>query len=100
MTLLAAITRFKSFGACSNAAGGIRRQRCWRMFSSNIGASKVERRYGKVHACIIAGEPSGDVIGGNLIESLRNLSGGNIIVSGVGGKRMEHAGLSKSCILR
>ena len=98
MTLLAAITRFKSFGACSNAAGGIRRQRCWRMFSSNIGASKVERRYGKVHACIIAGEPSGDVIGGNLIESLRNLSGGNIIVSGVGGKRMEHAGLSKSAV--
>ena len=26
--------------ACSNAAGVIRRQRCWRMFGSNIGASK------------------------------------------------------------
>ena len=44
-----------------------------------------------LHVYIIAGEPSGDVIGGRLIEALGE--GGPIRVSGVGGPEMEAAGL-------
>lgn len=40
---------------------------------------------------IIAGEPSGDVIGARLIEALRAV--GDIRVSGIGGPEMEAAGL-------
>ena len=46
---------------------------------------------------LIAGEPSGDVIGANLIESLKKQTNNNSIeFSGVGGERMIQAGLSKS----
>jgi lipid-A-disaccharide synthase len=44
-----------------------------------------------LHVYVIAGEPSGDVIGGRLIEALGE--GGPIRVSGVGGPEMEAAGL-------
>ena len=44
-----------------------------------------------LHVYIIAGEPSGDVIGGRLIAALRD--GGEVTVSGVGGPEMEAAGL-------
>jgi len=44
-----------------------------------------------LHVYVIAGEPSGDVIGGRLIEALGE--GGPIRVSGVGGPEMETAGL-------
>ena len=48
---------------------------------------------------LIAGEPSGDVIGANLIESLKKQTNNNSIeFSGVGGERMIQAGLSKSII--
>ena len=44
-----------------------------------------------LHVYIIAGEPSGDVIGARLIAALRD--GGEVTVSGVGGPEMEAAGL-------
>lgn len=44
-----------------------------------------------LHVYVIAGEPSGDVIGGRLIEALS--AGGPVRVSGVGGPEMEAAGL-------
>lgn len=44
-----------------------------------------------LHVYLIAGEPSGDVIGARLIEALG--AGGDIRVSGIGGPEMEAAGL-------
>jgi lipid-A-disaccharide synthase len=46
-----------------------------------------------LHVYLIAGEPSGDVIGGRLIEALNATAGSNFSVSGVGGPEMEAAGL-------
>jgi lipid-A-disaccharide synthase len=46
---------------------------------------------GVLHVYIIAGEPSGDVIGARLIEALR--TEGHIRVSGIGGPEMAAAGL-------
>ncbi|MBO6783163.1 MAG: lipid-A-disaccharide synthase [Alphaproteobacteria bacterium] len=45
----------------------------------------------KLHVYLIAGEPSGDVIGARLIEALR--AGGGVRLSGVGGPEMARAGL-------
>ncbi len=42
---------------------------------------------------MIAGEPSGDVLGGRLIAALRELTGGKIKVAGVGGEMMREQGL-------
>jgi lipid-A-disaccharide synthase len=42
---------------------------------------------------LIAGEPSGDVIGAGLIRALKAKTGGAVRVSGVGGPRMEAEGL-------
>ena len=42
---------------------------------------------------IIAGEPSGDVLGARLIAALRDLTGGNVEVCGVGGEMMREQGL-------
>lgn len=44
-----------------------------------------------LHIYVIAGEPSGDVIGAGLIRALR--AGGDIEVSGIGGPEMKAAGL-------
>ncbi|MGB0572038.1 MAG: lipid-A-disaccharide synthase [Alphaproteobacteria bacterium] len=46
-----------------------------------------------LHIYLIAGEPSGDVIGARLIEALRATARPNLRVSGVGGPEMEAAGL-------
>lgn len=46
-----------------------------------------------VHVYVIAGEPSGDVIGARLIEALQLTAGPGFRVSGVGGPEMEAAGL-------
>jgi lipid-A-disaccharide synthase len=44
---------------------------------------------------VVAGEHSGDVLGGNLLQSLRDKAGGEAFkFSGVGGAHMEAAGLS------
>ena len=42
---------------------------------------------------LIAGEPSGDVLGARLMAALRGLTGGNIEVCGVGGEMMREQGL-------
>ncbi len=43
---------------------------------------------------MIAGEPSGDALGGRLIEALQKDSGRPIALSGIGGERMTEAGLA------
>lgn len=42
---------------------------------------------------VIAGEPSGDQLGAKLMSALKNLSGGNIDITGVGGDAMIAEGL-------
>ncbi len=42
---------------------------------------------------IIAGEPSGDKLGGNLMQGLSELTSGQITFAGVGGEMMQEAGL-------
>jgi len=42
---------------------------------------------------LVAGEPSGDALGGQLIEGLRALTGGNVRIVGVGGANMRAVGL-------
>ncbi len=42
---------------------------------------------------LIAGEPSGDVLGARLIEGLRELTGGKVRIIGIGGPLMEAQGL-------
>lgn len=46
-----------------------------------------------LHAYLIAGEPSGDVIGAHLLRALRDTCGDGLDVSGVGGGEMAAAGL-------
>ncbi|MEP4380706.1 MAG: lipid-A-disaccharide synthase [Alphaproteobacteria bacterium] len=50
-------------------------------------------RAGGLHVYVIAGEPSGDVIGARLIEALGAGAGPGFKVSGIGGPEMEAAGL-------
>ena len=45
---------------------------------------------------LIATEPSGDVIGSNLIRSLKKLNGKRVQFFGIGGPKMTKAGLIKS----
>lgn len=42
---------------------------------------------------LVAGEPSGDALGGQLIEGLKSLTGGDVRIVGVGGPHMRAAGL-------
>src|SRR5258708_27930765 len=41
----------------------------------------------------VAGEPSGDALGGALIAALRQRIGGNLRIAGIGGERMQDPGL-------
>ncbi len=43
---------------------------------------------------LVAGEPSGDVLGAKLMGALRALAGGRVRFAGVGGERMAEAGLA------
>lgn len=43
---------------------------------------------------LIAGEPSGDVLGARLIEALKQMTGGAVQVEGIGGEQMTKAGLA------
>jgi lipid-A-disaccharide synthase len=47
----------------------------------------------QISVYLIAGEPSGDVLGGRLITGLKALAGDNIAISGVGGPNMTAEGL-------
>ena len=42
---------------------------------------------------IVAGEPSGDALGGALIAALRQRTGGSLRIAGIGGERMREQGL-------
>ncbi|MBV8889927.1 MAG: lipid-A-disaccharide synthase [Alphaproteobacteria bacterium] len=42
---------------------------------------------------MIAGEPSGDALGGALIRALRQRTGGSLRIAGIGGERMAEQGL-------
>ena len=44
---------------------------------------------------LIAGEPSGDLIGARLIVALRERSGGNVRIAGIGGEAMLEEGLGE-----
>jgi lipid-A-disaccharide synthase len=43
---------------------------------------------------IVAGEPSGDVLGGALIDALRRRTNGGVRIAGVGGEFMQRAGVA------
>jgi lipid-A-disaccharide synthase len=43
---------------------------------------------------VVAGEPSGDALGGALIGGLRRRTGGNLRIAGIGGERMGEAGIA------
>ena len=47
-----------------------------------------------LHIMLVAGEPSGDALGAPLMAALRELAGGDIRFSGVGGERMVGQGLT------
>ena len=47
----------------------------------------------KISVYLIAGEPSGDVLGGRLIKGLRKITSDNITIAGVGGPNMTAEGL-------
>ncbi|MGI9494227.1 MAG: lipid-A-disaccharide synthase [Geminicoccaceae bacterium] len=54
----------------------------------------MDRVLDKPHIFILAGEPSGDVIGGRLMQALRRRCGRDgVVFSGVGGMRMREQGL-------
>jgi lipid-A-disaccharide synthase len=42
---------------------------------------------------LVTGEPSGDALGGALIAALRQCTGGNLRIAGIGGERMREEGL-------
>ncbi len=42
---------------------------------------------------LVCGEPSGDQLGGQLMEGLKAVGGGGLIITGVGGRAMEAQGL-------
>jgi lipid-A-disaccharide synthase len=42
---------------------------------------------------LLTGEPSGDALGGRLIAALRQRTGGNLRIAGIGGERMREEGL-------
>ena len=49
---------------------------------------------------IVAGEPSGDALGGALIAALRQRTGGSLRIAGIGGERMREQGLESLVPLR
>lgn len=48
---------------------------------------------GPISVFLVAGEPSGDALGARLIAALRELTGGNLRIAGVGGELMREQGL-------
>lgn len=54
--------------------------------------NEIARR--EPHIMLVAGEPSGDVLGGELMEALLSETGGRIRITGVGGPKMIGHGLT------
>jgi lipid-A-disaccharide synthase len=48
---------------------------------------------GETFIFFVTGEPSGDALGGALIAALRQRTGGNLRIAGIGGERMREQGL-------
>lgn len=46
------------------------------------------------HLMLIAGEPSGDMLGAEIMRALKSLTGGNITMTGVGGEHMTGEGMT------
>ncbi|HEX7775313.1 MAG TPA: lipid-A-disaccharide synthase [Parvibaculum sp.] len=46
------------------------------------------------HIMLVAGEPSGDALGGELMEALKSLTGGQVRITGAGGPNMIAQGLT------
>lgn len=46
------------------------------------------------HLMLIVGEPSGDMLGAEIMRALKSLTGGNITMTGVGGEHMEREGMA------
>ncbi|MEQ8281146.1 MAG: lipid-A-disaccharide synthase [Parvibaculum sp.] len=46
------------------------------------------------HIMLVAGEPSGDALGGELMAALKEMTGGRVRFSGVGGTRMTAEGIA------
>lgn len=46
-----------------------------------------------VSLMLVAGEPSGDQLGGEIMAGLKAIAGHNVIITGVGGRAMEREGL-------
>src|SRR5690606_39214452 len=47
-----------------------------------------------LHIMLVAGEPSGDALGGELMAALKEMTGGRVRFSGVGGTRMTAEGIA------
>jgi len=43
---------------------------------------------------LLAGEPSGDLLGGSIMAALKDETNGNIAFTGVGGEKMESEGIN------
>ena len=54
----------------------------------------------KLFIFFVTGEPSGDALGGKLISALRQRTGGNLRIAGIGGERMQEEGLRSLVPLR
>jgi lipid-A-disaccharide synthase len=54
----------------------------------------IERDEAAPFIFMVAGEPSGDALGGALIEALRERTGNRIRIAGIGGEHMAEQGLS------
>ena len=56
--------------------------------------SEPDTRHEPLNIFVVAGEPSGDNLGGRIMAALRELSAVPVLFSGVGGERMSEQGLT------
>ncbi|XP_024528542.1 probable lipid-A-disaccharide synthase, mitochondrial isoform X1 [Selaginella moellendorffii] len=69
-------------------------RRVWRRWLSGDAVSPGRRTIGDpVRVFVVAGEPSGDVIGGRLVAAMRELWPDSLRLSGIGGSCMEREGV-------
>ncbi|MDR2766472.1 MAG: lipid-A-disaccharide synthase [Holosporaceae bacterium] len=63
--------------------------------ADQLGMFLMGVRASKIKIFLVAGEASGDYLGGRLMEDILKTSGGRVEFYGVGGRCMENAGLKK-----